>query len=284
MTGDCHVTVSKRAGGGGSLPPLTRPHPRPAASTSLPRAGRTRRVAPPLPCRCRARWRRRSAPAAAPCRSPAPAGAPHTREPGREAGSCRSCSHTVDASPCLRYWVLSHPGISMVAIEERVAVQCPRQWYSPGSRRDLLSSHSARSSAVTVVWCPKPCRGSGPAALRHSLMRPQQRAARAIRSCCCSLAFGGRVGAGGRWFWRTHRQMMCMCMAGFPASAAIRRCPSADLVPVGICGTGRPSWGSGIPRAGRLGRLVCGDVSSASVTAPGLARRRDMTRLLAERK
>ena len=76
--------------------------------------------------------------------------------------------------------VLSHPGVSMVAIEEQVSVR-PRQWYCPGSRRDLLKSHSARSSAVTVVSCSKPCRGSGSAARRHSLMRPQQRAARASR-------------------------------------------------------------------------------------------------------
>ena len=132
--------------------------------------------------------------------------------------------------------------------------------------------------------------GPTSAALRHSLMRPPQRVARAIRSCCCSLVFGGRVGAGGRWFWRTHRQMMCMCMAGFSASAAIRRCPSADLAPVGICGTGRSSWGSGIPRAqqsepGALVRLVCGGgASSASAKATALARHRDMTRLLAERQ
>ena len=39
---------------------------------------------------------------------------------------------------------------------------------------------------------------AGQAALRYSLMSPPQRVARMIRSCCCPLAFGGLVDAGGR--------------------------------------------------------------------------------------
>ena len=39
---------------------------------------------------------------------------------------------------------------------------------------------------------------AGQAALRYSLMRPPQRVARIIRGCCCPLAFGGLVDAGGR--------------------------------------------------------------------------------------
>ena len=42
------------------------------------------------------------------------------------------------------------------------------------------------------------CVVAGQAALRYSLMSPPQRVARMIRSCCCPLAFGGLVDAGGR--------------------------------------------------------------------------------------
>ena len=87
-----------------------RASPPTAASTSLPRAARTRRRAPRiLPLACRARGRRRSAPASAPCRSPAPADVPHAHGSGREA-DCRSCSQTVDVSPCLRYSGLEPSG------------------------------------------------------------------------------------------------------------------------------------------------------------------------------
>ena len=59
------------------------------------------------------RWAVSSVPASAPCRTPVPAGAPDAREPGREAGSCRSCSHAVDASPCLRYSGVVTPPASL---------------------------------------------------------------------------------------------------------------------------------------------------------------------------
>ena len=64
-------------------------------------------------------------------------------------------------------------------------------------RAELGSAHGISEHACEPVGARNPV-VAGQAALRYSLMSPPQRVARMIRSCCCPLAFGGLVDAGGR--------------------------------------------------------------------------------------